>query len=75
MAKAYATVALNVRPNHVCRRPVLLPQLDLSRPLPALVLRRLGGDGRRLTHAEDWPAVPEPSAENCIVDPENWTTR
>jgi hypothetical protein len=29
-----------------------------------LVLRRLGGDGRHLTDAEDWPAVPEPSAEN-----------
>ena len=28
-----------------------------------LVLRRLGGDGRRLTEAEDWPPVPEPSAE------------
>lgn len=29
-----------------------------------LVLRRLGGDGRQLTAAEDWPAVPTPSAEN-----------
>jgi uncharacterized damage-inducible protein DinB len=31
-----------------------------------LVLRRLGGDGRQLTESEDWPAVPEPSAENWI---------
>jgi len=30
----------------------------------SLVLRRLGGDGRQLTESEDWPAVPEPSAEN-----------
>lgn len=30
----------------------------------SLVLRRLGGDGRQLTALEDWPAVPEPSAEN-----------
>lgn len=30
----------------------------------SLVLRRLGGDGRQLTKSEDWPAVPEPSAEN-----------
>ena len=29
-----------------------------------LVLRRLGGDGRQLTESEDWPSVPEPSAEN-----------
>ena len=29
-----------------------------------LVLRRLGGDGRQLTELEDWPSVPEPSAEN-----------
>jgi uncharacterized damage-inducible protein DinB len=29
-----------------------------------LVLRRLGGDGRQLTESEDWPIVPEPSAEN-----------
>ena len=29
-----------------------------------LVLRRLGGDGRQLTESEDWPAVPEPNAEN-----------
>ncbi len=29
-----------------------------------LVLRRLGGDGRQLTESEDWPAVPELSAEN-----------
>jgi uncharacterized damage-inducible protein DinB len=29
-----------------------------------LVLRRLGGDGRQLTESEDWPPVPEPSAEN-----------
>jgi uncharacterized damage-inducible protein DinB len=29
-----------------------------------LVLRRLGGDGRQMTEAEDWPAVPETSAEN-----------
>ncbi len=29
-----------------------------------LVLRRLGGDGRQLAESEDWPAVPEPSAEN-----------
>jgi hypothetical protein len=28
------------------------------------VLRRLGGDGRQLTESEDWPSVPEPSAEN-----------
>ena len=30
----------------------------------SLVLRRLGGDGRQLTQSEDWPPVPEPSAEN-----------
>jgi hypothetical protein len=30
----------------------------------SLVLRRLGGDGRQLTEPENWPAVPEPSAEN-----------
>jgi hypothetical protein len=30
----------------------------------SLVLRRLGGDGRQLTESEDWPTVPEPSAEN-----------
>ena len=29
-----------------------------------LVLRRLGGDGRQLTESEDWPPIPEPSAEN-----------
>ena len=29
-----------------------------------LVLRRLGGDGRQLAESEDWPPVPEPSAEN-----------
>jgi uncharacterized damage-inducible protein DinB len=29
-----------------------------------LVLRRLGGDGRQLTESEDWPPVPEASAEN-----------
>ncbi len=29
-----------------------------------LVLRRLAGDGRQMTEAEDWPAVPEPSPEN-----------
>jgi uncharacterized damage-inducible protein DinB len=29
-----------------------------------LVLRRLGGDGRQLTELEDWPSVPESSAEN-----------
>lgn len=29
-----------------------------------LVLRRLGGDGRQMTEAEDWPVVPAPSAEN-----------
>ena len=29
-----------------------------------LILRRLGGDGRQLTPSEDWPTVPEPSAEN-----------
>ena len=29
-----------------------------------LVLRRLGGDGRQLTESEDWPSVPEASAEN-----------
>lgn len=29
-----------------------------------LVLRRLDGDGRQLAASEDWPAVPEPSAEN-----------
>jgi uncharacterized damage-inducible protein DinB len=29
-----------------------------------LVLRRLGGDGRQLAEPEDWPSVPEPSAEN-----------
>jgi len=30
----------------------------------ALVLRRLGGDGRPLTESESWPTVPEPTAEN-----------
>jgi len=29
-----------------------------------LVLRRLAGDGRRLTAAEDWPACPAPTEEN-----------
>ena len=29
-----------------------------------LVLRRLGADGRQLTASEDWPTIPEPSAEN-----------
>ena len=29
-----------------------------------LVLRRLAGDGRPLTAAEDWPACPEPTEEN-----------
>jgi uncharacterized damage-inducible protein DinB len=29
-----------------------------------LVLRRLNGEGRQLAESEDWPAVPEPSAEN-----------
>jgi uncharacterized damage-inducible protein DinB len=29
-----------------------------------LVLRRLGGDGTQQTESEDWPPVPEPSAEN-----------
>lgn len=29
-----------------------------------LVLRRLNGDGRQLSESEDWPPVPEPSAEN-----------
>ena len=29
-----------------------------------LVLRRLNGDGRQLSPDEDWPAIPEPSAEN-----------
>ena len=29
-----------------------------------LVLRRLDGDGRQLSHSESWPAVPHPSAEN-----------
>lgn len=29
-----------------------------------LVLRRLRGDGRMLTAAEDWPAVPAPTPEN-----------
>jgi uncharacterized damage-inducible protein DinB len=29
-----------------------------------LVMRRLGGDGRQLAEFEDWPPVPEPSAEN-----------
>jgi uncharacterized damage-inducible protein DinB len=29
-----------------------------------LVLRRLGGDGRPLTPAEDWPPCPEPTEEN-----------
>ena len=28
------------------------------------VLRRLGGDGMQLTEPEDWPSVPEPSAQN-----------
>ena len=30
-----------------------------------LVLRRLGGDGRQMTEAEDWPAIP-------TVNDENW---
>ena len=29
-----------------------------------LVLRRLRGDGRQLAPDEDWPAVPEPTADN-----------
>jgi uncharacterized damage-inducible protein DinB len=29
-----------------------------------LVLRRLVGEGRQLAESEDWPPVPEPSAEN-----------
>ena len=29
-----------------------------------LVLRRLAGDGRQLTAAEDWPACPAPTEEN-----------
>jgi uncharacterized damage-inducible protein DinB len=29
-----------------------------------LVLRRLGGDGRPFTAAEDWPACPPPTEEN-----------
>jgi len=29
-----------------------------------LVLRRLAGDGRRLTAAEDWPACPAPTEES-----------
>ncbi|MEW6127073.1 MAG: DinB family protein [Acidobacteriota bacterium] len=29
-----------------------------------LVLRRLKGDGRQMTAAEGWPAVPAPTAEN-----------
>lgn len=29
-----------------------------------LVLRRLGGDGRQMTEAEDWPTVPAPTEEN-----------
>jgi uncharacterized damage-inducible protein DinB len=29
-----------------------------------LVLRRLGGDGRQLTAAEDWPACPASTEEN-----------
>jgi uncharacterized damage-inducible protein DinB len=29
-----------------------------------LVLRRLAGDGRQLTPAEDWPPCPEPTEEN-----------
>ena len=29
-----------------------------------LVLRRLGGDGRQMTESEDWPTVPQPSAES-----------
>lgn len=29
-----------------------------------LILRRLHGDGRQLTTAEDWPAVPAPTPEN-----------
>lgn len=30
----------------------------------ALVLRRLAGDGRRLTPEEDWPSCPPATAEN-----------
>jgi len=30
----------------------------------SLVLRRLGGDGRQMTESEDWPSMPEPTAEN-----------
>lgn len=29
-----------------------------------LILRRLAGDGRQLTAAEDWPACPAPTEEN-----------
>jgi uncharacterized damage-inducible protein DinB len=29
-----------------------------------LVLRRLGGDGRQMTEAVDWPTVPAPTDEN-----------
>ena len=29
-----------------------------------LIIRRLSGDGRQLTESEDWPSVPEPTAEN-----------
>ena len=29
-----------------------------------LVLRRLGGDGRQMTDAVDWPTVPAPTDEN-----------
>ena len=29
-----------------------------------LVLRRMAGDGRQLTAAEDWPACPAPTEEN-----------
>ena len=30
----------------------------------SLVLRRLSGDGRQLTPAEDWPSCPPPTEEN-----------
>jgi uncharacterized damage-inducible protein DinB len=35
-----------------------------------LVLRRLAGNGAQLTPEEDWPAVPEPTADNWNISVE-----
>lgn len=56
---AYQAAAHPIAGAHSIWELVLHLHIDYS-----LVLRRLGGDGRQLTESEDWPAVPEPSAEN-----------